>query len=203
MLVAAVIALSLFYMMDRLIGEPVKDEADRIAVTSFRFDESRELPEPPKPNIPPPPERRDQPPPTGIPELSADSGRAEIALPDSAPEPGKVWSQSELPESTGVPGGDTQAAGDRSAQPVLRVEPPYPAKAAAEGIEGWVRLRLTVAANGEVTEARVLDAQPRGVFEKAARRAAVKWRFRPQVVDGRRVSQHVTQTVDFELDDSR
>ena len=59
------------------------------------------------------------------------------------------------------------------------VQPEYPREAARLGEEGWVELRLTVAANGRVADVEVLDAQPRQLFDAAARKAAQKWRFEP------------------------
>jgi TonB family protein len=56
-------------------------------------------------------------------------------------------------------------------------EPVYPRKALFNGQEGWVDLRFTVAADGQVEDIDVVEANPRWVFERAALRAAAEWVF--------------------------
>jgi len=73
-------------------------------------------------------------------------------------------------------------------RPTTRVRPSYPMKAKARRIEGCVLLELTVDASGEVVGPRVLDAYPRGMFDKAALRAVAKWQYEPRKVDGKPVS---------------
>jgi len=54
---------------------------------------------------------------------------------------------------------------------------------------GWVIVRFDVSPAGSVVNARVVDASPRGVFEKSALRAIERWRYRPAVVEGRTVER--------------
>jgi TonB family protein len=42
-----------------------------------------------------------------------------------------------------------------------------------------VTVELNVTADGVVSQARVLDAKPRGVFDQAALDAARRWRYAP------------------------
>jgi protein TonB len=89
---------------------------------------------------------------------------------------------------------NTQAAPAAStapaAQPVLavgdivlvdRVEPKFPPQAIREGISaGSVTVKFTVETDGSVTNPSVIDAKPRrGVFDDAAMRAVIKWKFKP------------------------
>ena len=60
---------------------------------------------------------------------------------------------------------------------LTQVPPRYPQRAMRQRIEGWVALRLTVAADGSVQAADVVDAQPEGVFDMEAIRAARRWKF--------------------------
>lgn len=82
------------------------------------------------------------------------------------------------------------AASAPQAQPVLqvgeivlveRVEPKFPAQAAREGItSGEVTVKFTVQPDGTVTDTSVIAAKPRrGVFDDAAMRAVLKWKFKP------------------------
>lgn len=63
-------------------------------------------------------------------------------------------------------------------QPVTRVMPQFPVKAVREGIErGSVRARMTVDADGAVTDVAIVDATPRRVFDRPVREALSQWRF--------------------------
>ena len=57
--------------------------------------------------------------------------------------------------------------------------PDYPARAFRTGRQGWVILRLDVAEDGTIAEADAQRALPVGLFERAAERAAARWRFEP------------------------
>jgi protein TonB len=65
----------------------------------------------------------------------------------------------------------------------MHVKPVYPAGAAARGLEGFVTVRFDVTELGTVTNVEVLESTHR-VFEKPAREAAHRSKFRPRVVDG-------------------
>lgn len=84
--------------------------------------------------------------------------------------------------------------------PVVRVAPLYPRKAALAGTEGWVRIEFTITESGSVKNPRVVDAQPPRVFNRAALRAILKWKFKPRVVDGVAVERRAAQVIDFTLD---
>ena len=88
----------------------------------------------------------------------------------------------------GKAGGAGSTDGD--AQPIVRIEPQYPRKAAMRGLEGWVILQFDITPKGSVENVRVVDSSTRKVFDKAARRALLKWRFKPKVVDGVAVAQN-------------
>jgi protein TonB len=83
--------------------------------------------------------------------------------------------------------------------PVSRTPPRYPYNAKRRGIEGWVRVSFTVTEDGTVADAVVEDADPPGVFEKAALAAVYQWKFKPRIVDGRATRGRAEQRVEFEL----
>lgn len=66
---------------------------------------------------------------------------------------------------------------------IVRVQPTYPANKQAQGIEGWVDVRFDVMTNGLVTNIEVTGSSHRG-FEKAAIKAAQRFRFKAPVVNG-------------------
>ena len=72
----------------------------------------------------------------------------------------------------------------RMAIPILTPAPEYPQRALARGIEGWVLVSFTISETGAVVEPKVVDAEPRGVFDAAALRAVLRYRYRPQLVSG-------------------
>lgn len=95
--------------------------------------------------------------------------------------------------------GPVAAQLDRDFMPLSRQPPKYPYRAARRGIEGWVRVRFRVTETGTVEDVRVLDADPAGMFEKAATRAVYRWRFKPRIVNGQATSGTAEQVVEFEL----
>lgn len=77
----------------------------------------------------------------------------------------------------------------------------YPQDAADQGIQGYVQLRLLVNRDGIVKKVHVEKAAPAGVFEEAARQAAIRWSFSPAMFEGQPVSVWVRQRMIFSLDD--
>ena len=85
--------------------------------------------------------------------------------------------------------------------PIVKVAPMYPARAQSQGIEGWVLLSFTVTESGTVTNPQVLEAQPPGVFDEAAKKAVLKFKYKPRVESGRAVAvPNVQHVIRFELD---
>lgn len=72
---------------------------------------------------------------------------------------------------------------DRDAQPLVRIEPQYPMRAAERGIEGSCNVRFDVTSDGTPTNIRVLACDS-SLFERAAERAVERWRYSPKVQDG-------------------
>lgn len=66
---------------------------------------------------------------------------------------------------------------------IVRVAPQYPAIAAANGQNGYVVVQFDVTADGQVENTAVIESSAT-VFEKAAIKAALRFKFRPRVVDG-------------------
>ncbi|MBT4836222.1 MAG: energy transducer TonB [Methylococcales bacterium] len=88
---------------------------------------------------------------------------------------------------------------DEEVIPLVRIAPRYPRNAARRGIEGWVKVKITINKLGQVIDAKVIDAQPKRIFNRAAIKAIKKWKFRPKVVNGKAVPRIATQKMKFEL----
>jgi len=61
--------------------------------------------------------------------------------------------------------------------PTKMVPPTYPKKALERGIEGWVELQFNVNKEGVPYNVMLIDASPRKLFERDARRVIYDWRF--------------------------
>jgi protein TonB len=73
----------------------------------------------------------------------------------------------------------------RELTPLVRIPADYPLSALAKEIEGWVLVRFTVTETGSVADPEVLRSEPPGVFDRSAIRAVLKWKYQPQIVDGK------------------
>lgn len=77
-------------------------------------------------------------------------------------------------------------------QPPLR----YPDQAMRQGIEGTVSLDFQINADGSVSDVRVVQANPQGVFEREAMAVVRRTRFEPPPEPTR-----ARRTIEFTLDD--
>lgn len=90
---------------------------------------------------------------------------------------------------------------DGSYVPIFQVPPQYPRRAAERGIEGCVLLEYTVTPAGAVSEPTVINAIPKGLFDRAATRAALRYKYKPLIRDGVPVAvEGVRQRISFVLE---
>jgi TonB family protein len=80
---------------------------------------------------------------------------------------------------------------------VLNIE--YPDDALRKKIEGSVEIGFVVSTKGIVSDIKVLDSNPGGVFEKAATRAVEHLRYRPVMEGGKAVAVSTKMLVIFRL----
>ena len=84
--------------------------------------------------------------------------------------------------------------------PITKVAPVYPRRAQQGGIEGYVLLEFVVTTSGAVRDPVVIDAKPPGIFDRAAIRAALKFKYKPKVANGEPVEvSGVRNLLKFEL----
>ena len=76
------------------------------------------------------------------------------------------------------------ATGDGEYLPIVKVAPIYPRRAQTRGITGYCIVEYTVTTSGAIRDPQPVDCQPSGVFESASVKAALKFKYKPRVVDG-------------------
>jgi len=172
-----------------------------------------ELKEPPPEAPPPPPpeEKKEKPkpkPPTKVkqveielPKPLPDEVPSQIQLAKPEPEPKPEPEKKEPPpEPEPEPEPELEAPPLPSVfqdiKPVRRVKIKYPPEAEAQHIEGRVRVRLSVDLQGNVTDAKVLLAEPPGVFEEAVLEGVRQYQFKK---DG--TTYQADQEVIFKIDE--
>jgi len=91
--------------------------------------------------------------------------------------------------------------------PIVKAQPEYPRRAIARNIEGTVIVQYDVDELGRTENCSVITAQTStgkatGIFNRAACKAAAKFRYRPRIVDGQAVAvSGVQNRFVFELND--
>ena len=68
--------------------------------------------------------------------------------------------------------------------PLARVEPRYPSRALQRKLEGYVILSFTIDKQGIPKDIKVIDSQPKRIFEREAKRALARWKYQPLLVNG-------------------
>ena len=76
----------------------------------------------------------------------------------------------------------------RELTPLVRFPPEYPPSANRSRIEGYVVLRFTVTETGAVADPEILRSEPPGVFDRAALRSVLRWKYQPQLANGEPIS---------------
>ena len=91
---------------------------------------------------------------------------------------------------------------DGSYVPIFQVPPVYPRRALERGIEGCVMLKFTVTKVGSTKEPEVEWAVPPGIFDRAAIRSALKYKYKPQIRDGEAIEvPNVRTIIVFKIED--
>ncbi|WP_223788527.1 energy transducer TonB [Marinicella meishanensis] len=79
------------------------------------------------------------------------------------------------------------------------IPPMYPMNALLKDIEGWVTVLISVNAMGRASEVKVLDSYPPRVFDDAAIRTVMKWKYYQKQVGDKAVPYQLSQTIEFEI----
>ena len=180
-IIAVVVTAALFLTMRALIesGDATIDDSPERRVLEFvevERDQSvekkqRKPKKPPKPEQPPPEMEQPQMEQTDM--INADASMSFAA---------------NIAADNGLKNGMSLDASDGEYLPIVKVAPIYPRRALSRGIEGYVIVEFTVTPQGTVVSPEVVEAEPEGIFERAAMDAAKKFKYKPRMVDGKAVS---------------
>jgi len=85
--------------------------------------------------------------------------------------------------STGMNIGVGFGMNDGEYLPIVKVAPVYPARAVQRGLNGYVIVEFTVTSAGTTRDAVVIESTS-SLFERAAVNAALKFKYKPRVIDG-------------------
>ena len=98
-------------------------------------------------------------------------------------------------------GGDDLMIGfaDGERIPIVRVQPKYPRIALERGIEGWVTVEFTVSEMGDVVDPVIIEAEPAGIFDRAALKAVARFKYKPTIVDGQARRSTARARLTFEI----
>lgn len=98
--------------------------------------------------------------------------------------------------------GITAGSADGDYLPIVKVAPVYPRRAQDRGIEGYVIVEFIVTKTGAVRDPKVVEYDPSTIFNKAALAAALKFKYKPRIVNGEAIEVHgVLNKITFRLED--
>ena len=199
LILGVLISLGLFFLMQSLIdsGEQNTNASSEGQIMEFiriREDETLRIKDRRKPKKPTPP-KEPPPPPKLIVEkqVKPTMNRIKIEIPNI-----------DLPSIAG--GGPFLGnwAGNHLAEgdvlPIVRIDPQWPREALIEGIEGYVVVEVTIGADGSVKDVRVIQAEPKRMFDRNVIKAVLKWKFKPRIINGVPIERKAIQMLEFTLD---
>lgn len=206
----AVIAIVLLLLMSSLVtfGESKVENSEKVVI-EFAVTKSESEVKEKERRVPRKPEPPKTPPPPSAERVQSNE-KPVATMVDLKLDTSQLGS-GEGPALGGVVGGAVNllsvgggaGAGDGMAIPIATLAPRYPTEAARDGVEGQVCFRFTIQADGSVGDLEVYDSKPRRVFDQEARRAILKWKFRPAMVDGKPTAQPGAKyCLDFKLENN-
>ena len=198
MILGVIISLALFFLMQALIDSGEQDyrasnEGQIMEFIRIKDDENLSFKDRIKPKKPTPP-KEPPPPPKLIVEKQAKPtvNKIKIEIPNI-----------DLPTIAGGGPflgnwqGNPLAEGD--VLPIVRIDPRWPREALVKGIEGYVVVEVTIASDGSVRGASIIESVPKRMFDRSVIRAVLKWKFKPRIINGVPVERKAIQTLEFKI----
>lgn len=172
---AALVTTGLFYLMPLLIemADKTLDEKPATRIADITMPE-REIEANLKEVKPPKPEDPEEPPP----DLDQPQVDDVDVNPDAVNMTPQVGGDINIGLGAGLGGADGEYL------PIVKVAPMYPRRANSRGVEGYCTIEYTVTKSGSIRDAVAVDCEPSGYFERASIKAALKFKYKPRVIDG-------------------
>lgn len=160
---------------------------------------------------PPPPEEEKkmpekEPPPKPVPAISVKqripmNQKIEMDLPklDFEINPKLAWGMPVAADTSGFC--YSQDDLDQIPIPVFKAKPIYPYRARRMGITGSVKVSFLVDRYGQVSQVKIVEADPPGIFENSVLRTLPSWKFSPGKICDQAVDTMFATTVVFRLED--
>ncbi len=171
------ITAGLFWMMQYMIetADRTLNESSSTNIVDFvrlkrneQIERRQRKPEkPPEPEDPPP-----EPPAPQMDNLNPNAEKIAVSAP---------------PAETDIEmtGGFSLGVGEGDYLPIVKVAPIYPQRALARGLEGFCVVQYTVTKNGTIRDPFVVEDQcTSSMFHRASVEAALKFKYKPRVIDG-------------------
>ncbi len=179
-LVGVCVTAGLFWMMQYMIAtaDRTLNEGGATNIVDFvrlQRDEDiqrrqRKPEKPPEPEKPPP-----EPPPPQMDNLNPTAEKIAVSAPPA---------ETDIEMS----GGFSLGVGEGDYLPIVKVAPIYPQRALARGVEGYCVVQYTVTRNGTIKDPFVIEDQcTSSMFHRASVDAALKFKYKPRVIDGQAV----------------
>jgi protein TonB len=183
LILGGLFSLAMFWVLWKLITGPIDTtqmrEATRIEFTRMRKD--TEVASKREQKV----ERERPPPAPEVPRMAFSAGSVESNVATLSPtvDAGSAMSKMSL-----------SAGSDRDTIPLVRVPPDYPQRAISRGLEGWVQVQFTITGTGAVKDAVVVKSSSK-IFEEAALKSILRWRYNPKIEGGVAVDRVGVQTI--------
>ena len=178
-LLLLLLMVSLIEFADKSLDQEKRIKMPDILMPETELEIQRIVEKPDKPEI-------DETPPLDIPEQEFDEIDGNAAV--GAIIASKIETNLDLNIGAGL------QATDGEYLPIVKVAPQYPRRALSRGTEGYVLLEYTVTKSGTVKDPVVIDAKPKGTFDRAAIKSALRYKYKPRVVDGKPIEVHGVRT---------
>lgn len=186
-LLLLVLMVSLIEFADKGLDPEKRIKLPDIYMPEVEIEIQRLIEKPEKPEV-------DETPPPDIPEQDFDKIDGNAAV--GAVATGKIKTSLDLNIGAGL------QATDGEYLPIVKVAPQYPRRALSRGIEGYVILEYTVTKLGTVKDPIIVEAKPQGIFDNAAIKSALRYKYKPRVIDGEPTEVPGVRTkITFELED--
>lgn len=187
-LLLLILMVSLIEFSDKSLDKSKRIKLPDIYMPEEEIEIQRLIEKPERPEV-------DETPPPEIPKQQFDKIDGNSAVGQIA-APGKIKTRLDLNI------GEKLQVTDGEYLPIVKIAPQYPRRALDKNIEGYVIVEYTVTRQGTVKDPVVIEANPESIFNEAAIKSVLRYKYKPRVVNGEPVEVAGVRTkINFELEE--